>query len=228
EEKHIAITLRKIAGYLSKKNFAYELILVDDGSKDNTYNIAKNCEDLFENFKIYKNTPNAGKGYSVKRGVLSALGKYVLFMDADNSTSIYEFDKFLPFLEQGYDSVIASRRHKESRVNISQPIARAVLGYVYILLSNLIMHLYVKDINCGFKAYKNSVAKKVFSLQKMNDWSFDSEILFLIRKFNFSLKEVPVRWIHKGPSKTKPVQDSIKSFLSLIRIKLNDTGGEYK
>ena len=222
EEKHIRTTLEEISGYLSKRGFPCEVIVVDDGSTDKTFENAENCSKLFAYFKILKNDTNKGKGYSVRRGVLSAKGEYVLFMDADNSTSIYEFDKFLPYLKEGYDVVIASRRLKDSDVEEPQPFLRATMGLFYIVLSKVILGLRISDFNCGFKAYLGKAAKFLCEKQKMDDWSFDTELLFIAKKRGFRVKEAPVRWVHKSGSKVKPFKDGVKSFLSLMKIKLND------
>lgn len=228
EESNIGSTLDDVLNYLAHKSFSYEIIIVDDGSSDNTAAAAKRKALDFENFSIIINAENKGKGYSLRKGVPCAKGEIILFMDADNSTSIQEFDKFLPYFEQDYDAIIASRRLKGSVVGKSQPITRILLGQVYIFLSRLILNLKHRDLNCGFKAYKNAAAKKIFSLQRLDRWAFDTELLFLINKYDMKVKEVPVRWVHKSTSKVSPIKDGIKSFLDLITIRSNDIYGDYK
>lgn len=222
EANNIKNTLSEISGYVKEKAFGYELIVIDDGSTDGTYDLALSCSPLFTNFKVLKNEGNKGKGYSVRKGVLSARGEYALFMDADNSTSIYEFDKFLPHLKEGYDVVIASRRLKDSLVEEPQPLLRARMGQFYIFLTKIILGLNMSDFNCGFKVFLTRSARFIFELQKMDDWSFDVEVLFLINKYGLKIKEVPVRWLHKSGSKVKPVKDAIRSFISIVKIKSND------
>lgn len=222
EANNIKNTLSEIRDYIKSRAFDCELIIVDDGSTDDTYELALSGSSFFANFRVLKNENNKGKGYSVKRGILSAKGEHVLFMDADNSTSIYEFDKFLPYLKEGYDAVIASRRLEDSIVEEPQPLIRAKMGQFYIFLAKIILGLNMSDFNCGFKVFLARRARFMFELQKMDDWSFDVEILFLINKYGLRIKEVPVRWIHKSGSKVRPVKDAIRSFLSVIKIKLND------
>lgn len=227
EENTIESTLKEISEYVHKNRYSCEVIIVDDGSADNTIVNAQRSSALFDNFKIIKNLSNKGKGYSVKRAMLEAMGEYALFMDADNSTSISEFDKFLPHLKEGYDVVIASRRLKGSIVDEPQPLLRAKMGQFYIFLSRLILKLNVSDFNCGFKAYNVKSTRLIFGLQSMDDWSFDVELLFIINKYALKLKEVPVRWVHKSGSKVKPLKDAIRSFVSVLKIKANDIKRRY-
>lgn len=228
EEKNIRGTLEEIAGYLNERAFTYEMLVIDDGSSDKTSEIAGSCSNLFKNYKVLKNISNEGKGYSVRRAMLEAKGEYALFMDADNSTSIDEFDKFLPYLQTNYDVVIASRRMEGSMVEEPQPFLRAKMGEFYIFLSKVMLNMNISDFNCGFKAYNVKSARRIFEAQRMHDWSFDTELLFLSAKYGLKIKEVPVRWVHKATSKVRPVRDGIRSFLSLFKIKINDFSGKYK
>lgn len=228
EEKNISSTLLDIYSSLKNKGLVYEVILVDDGSEDDTVKEATKHKNLFKNFTIFQSKPNMGKGFVVRKGVFLSSGEYVLFMDADNSTQVSEIDKFLPYLEAGYDAVIGSRRLKESNITVSEPIMRIMLGQVYIFLSGLFIGKWVTDFNCGFKSYKSTVAKRLFSLQKMNDWSFDTELIFLINKLGLTMKEVPVKWEHKFTSKVQPIKAGINSFLSLIKIRSNAIKGLYR
>lgn len=228
EEKNIKSTLLEISEYLKNKSFDCELIIVDDGSGDRTSEFAGSAASLFKRFSLLKNDHNRGKGYSVRRGMLAAKGEYTLFMDADNSTSIYEFDKFLPYLKEGYDVVIASRRLKDSLVEEPQPFLRAKMGKFYIFLSKIILKLNLSDFNCGFKVYKMESSRFIFNLQKMDGWSFDVEALFLANKYGLKIKEVPVRWVHKSGSKVRPFKDAMKSLISIFKIKVNDLNHIYK
>ncbi len=231
EAKKIEVTINEVTGYLSGKGYGYELIIVDDGSEDDTLDIIKRYKALNSNgcIRILKNKPNRGKGHAVRKGIMEASGGYVLFMDADNSTRIFELERMLPCFEDGYDIIIGSRRLKNipDDIVISQPSYRHILGEIYIYISRLFFKISVRDYNCGFKMFKSNVAKKIFSRQRMNDWSFDLETLFLVEKYNLKIKEVPVNWKHYEGSKVRPVLDGIKSFISLFKIKSNDVSGKY-
>ena len=130
--------------------------------------------------------------------------------------------------KEGYDVVMGSRRLKDSKIDVPEPIMRIVLGNFYIFLSKIFFGINVSDFNCGFKSYKSDSAKRLFSLQTMDNWSFDTEVIFLIKKLRMKIKEVPVRWTHKNTSKVKPIQAGIDSFLSLLRIKFRELNGTYK
>jgi len=231
EAKKIEDTVNEVTGYLNEKGHSYELIIVDDGSEDDTLDIIKRYKTLNSNgsIKILENNPNRGKGCAVRKGITEATGEYILFMDADNSTRIFELEKMLPCFEDGYDVIIGSRRLKNipDDIVISQPSYRHILGEIYIYISRLFFKISVRDYNCGFKIFKSDVAKKIFSKQRMDDWSFDLEILFLVEKYNFRIKELPVNWKHCKGSKVRPILDGIKSFVSLFKIKANDISGEY-
>lgn len=222
EASNLASTLKDISQYLKNKDYAYEIIVVNDGSLDDTATIAKNAGSLFAHFTLLEHSPNRGKGYAVKVGVMAAQGELVLFMDADNSTRISQIEGLLSGIKDGYDVVIASRRIPGAIIETRQPFYRIILGNVYIVLSKLILGATVNDYNCGFKLYKKEAAKSLFMQLTRNDWSFDSELIYLIFKQGLKIKEIPVRWHdQKKTSKVKPLQDGIKSFISLVRIRFS-------
>lgn len=226
EEKNISNMLGDILSYFTTNNFEYEVVVVDDGSRDSTLEKARGYNGKIKHFTIIESSPNMGKGYALKKGMLAAHGDNILFLDADGSTAIKELDKFFDFLAEDYDIVIASRRVEGSSVKV--PFKRKILGEIYILFARIILGIKVSDINCGFKIFKKDTARKIFSKQVMNDWSFDAEDLFLAGKDGCRIKEIPVKWVHKDTSKVRPLRDGIKSFTSLIKIKLNDLRGKYR
>ncbi|MDD5194063.1 MAG: glycosyltransferase family 2 protein [Candidatus Omnitrophica bacterium] len=220
EGANIAFTLQDVAQYLKNKNYAYEIIVVNDGSLDETATLAALESKLFAHFTLLEHSPNRGKGYSVKEGVSAAKGELILFMDADNSTRINQIEGLMSAIIEGYDIAIASRRLPGAIIETRQPFYRIILGNIYILLSRLILGTAVNDYNCGFKLYKKAAAKLLFSKLVRDDWSFDSELIYLIFKHGLKIKEVPVRWHDKKKtSKVRPLRDGIKSLCSLFKIR---------
>lgn len=225
ERENIGSTLSDISEYLKDKDLRPEVIVIDDGSADDTVSKASPFKEKLDNFRLIESTPNRGKGYVIKKAVLEAKGQYVLFMDADSSVLIKELDKFLPELGDASDIYIASRRIPGA--DVTMPALRDVLGRIYVILANMVLATRVKDINCGFKIFKRVAAREIFVKKVMDDWSFDAEVLFLARKFGYTVKEVPVKWVYKDTSKVRPMQDGISSFRSLLKIRGNDIRGIY-
>ena len=199
----------------------YEIIVVNDGSKDKTVELIKKLN--YPHIKIINNRGNRGKGYSVRQGVMHAQGELVLFSDADLSTPIEEYAKLKSYLDQGYDIVIGSRRIKGADVKIKQPLHRRLLGQGFGFLVELLAIKGIKDTQCGFKMFKSDIAKKSFFLQKMDGFSFDVEVLFIAkRRFKARIKEVPVQWIDSAKlSKVNAGKESLRMLKDLIRIRFN-------
>lgn len=215
EEKRIELTLKKVEQFLSQNFDKYQIIIVDDCSTDNTNKIVSK----YKNVQILRNKKNRGKGYSVKRGILNAKYPLVLFSDADLATPIEELGKFMNYIKD-FDVVIASRNLKQSIVK--QTSSRKLIGATFSLLVNLIVLRGFKDTQCGFKLFRTDVAKKIVSLQTLNGFSFDVEILFIAKKLGYKIKELPVVWMNKSGSKVKLIKDSIKMLINLFKIRSNN------
>jgi len=216
ESKRIKRTLLQIEQYLSKHKAKYEIIVIDDGSTDDTVKVVKSLK--IKNLKILINRKNMGKGGSVRKGMLNSRGEYVLFSDADLSTPIEELDKLLRHIKK-YDIVIGSRALSGSNIKQHQPALREIIGKTFNFLVRFFTGLKIKDTQCGFKLFKGEATKEIFQKQKTRGFSFDVEVLYLAKRMRYSIKEVPITWINSPQSKVSAVKDSIKMLLDIIRIR---------
>ena len=222
EEKRIKNTLTLIENYVSNRFEKYEIIVVDDCSRDKTSEIAKQHKNTI----LLRNDKNLGKGYSVKRGIISAKYELVLFTDADLATPIAEIEKLLIQINLGYNIAIASRNLKDSKIIVQQPFYRQLMGKTFPLLVRILILPCFKDTQCGFKLFKTS-AKEIFLKQRINRFAFDVETLFLAKKYKFKVAEVPVTWIDQKGSTVSPLKDAVKMMIDLMRIKYYELIGVY-
>lgn len=218
EAGRLPLTLVDIDRILQKAKYPYEILVVNDGSTDNTADIVRKMADTVKNLKLIDNNVNQGKGGVVRQGMLLAKGQYRLFTDADNSTSIDQFDKMIPYFGEGYNVVIGSRAVKGSKLEPAQPFYKQLLGK----LSNIIIQIVnlpgIWDTQCGFKAFSEEAAEKIFSKTKINGWGFDIEALALARRFGYRIKEMPVRWVNNALSHVK-LSAYLKTFWENVKIR---------
>lgn len=200
----------------AKANPDWEFIFVDDGSTDTTTRLIKQA-----GFKLISYSQNQGKGFALKQGVKAASKSLTLITDIDWSTPLSELDKLLAARSDN-DLVIGSRKVSGATITRHQPLLREWLGKQFTNLTNLWLGTNVSDVTCGFKLFKTPVAKKLFALSKINRWSYDAEILYLAKKLNFSVKEIPIIWKNDSRTKVNLFKDIIRSIVDLIRIKLTD------
>lgn len=229
EEKRILPTLKEIYDYLSRQDYTYEIIIVDDGSSDNTVQLVKDfIGHNNKGINILMNGENRGKGFSVKRGMLAAKGELIFFTDADLSTPIEEIERCLPYFLNNYDVVIGSRSLPNSDIIIHQPWYREKMGKTFNFMVNMVLVKGIIDTQCGFKGFKKEAARLIFTRCRINGFSFDVEAIFLSQKFDFKIKEVPIRWKNSALSKVSPVRHPFQMFKDLITIKINDLKGKYQ
>ncbi|HXW68614.1 MAG TPA: GtrA family protein [Dissulfurispiraceae bacterium] len=226
EGKRIKKTLEALNDYFSNKPVTRQIIVVDDGSNDNTTGMVTDLKTRIDNLTVTSYQPNRGKGYAVKTGVEASQGEYILFTDADNSTPIEEFDKFYPLLKD-HEVVIGSRYAKGSSIVVAQPWYRVLIGRLANVLVQIFILDGVTDTQCGFKAFQHEAAREIFSRVKVNRFGFDIEILAIARLLAFSVREMPVSWYNAGESRVRPFKDALRTFFELIYIKLNLWGGRY-
>lgn len=233
EEERLPKTIENILAFLEKEKRAiekYELIIVNDASTDNTVEgiikIKKRIEKNKQLIKIISNASNKGKGYSVKRGLLEAKYHFSLFTDADLSTPIEELKTFLQYT-QTYDIIIGSRNLPESKRLIKQPWLRSTLGKIFPSIVNLILQLNIKDTQCGFKLLNKKAVNAVIPQLTIERFAFDVELLYIAKKQQLKIKELPVIWINAEGSKVHPIKDAVHMFKDVITIKKNDKKGMY-
>jgi glycosyltransferase involved in cell wall biosynthesis len=226
--------LNSVRDYLNEKKFSWEVLILDDGSKDGTIRLANEFVSLHPNFRLYKE-PHRGKGGTLLAGVNYAKGDIVLTLDMDQSTPISEFDKFLVKFNKGSDIVIGERNGRPG-----QPWFRKLMAYGLVFLRTLILRLPYKDTQCGFKAYNRNAIEKVFSkIQIYGGRSssqsgsvsagFDLEVLYIARKQKIKVAEVPVEWYEYGERKeVSPFKDSWEGLRDLLIIRLNSLQGKYQ
>lgn len=230
EEKRIGETLQDIDKYLEKQKYGYEIIVVDNGSNDNTCSVVKEYQETsVENLvRLCLSKSIGAKGSAVKLGIADhAQGEYIMFMDADNATPISEIEKFWPYLESGEAQIVIGSRYLEnSDVTRKQPIYRILLSRASNLLIQALAAPGIHDTQLGFKAFTNKAAKDIFSLVTIPGWGFDMEVLTIARIHGYKVKEVGVKWHERGGSHV-PLGAYLESLVDLFKIKFNALTGRY-
>ncbi len=221
EEKRIGDSLTKIYSFLEKRDYDFEIIVIDDGSNDNTLNLLTKFSKKVSKIIILKNDTNRGKGYSVKRGILKSKGDAILFTDADLSTPIEETDKLIGWIKNGYQIAIGSRDLPDSQIEKHQVWYREFMGRAFNKIIRIILDLDYHDTQCGFKCFKRNAALEIFNSLKLCGFSFDVEILFIAKQHGIKVKEVPVRWYNSPESKVKIIRDSSRMLWDILNIRFN-------
>lgn len=234
EQNRLPRTLEQITSYLAgsrplARSSNTEIIVVDDGSRDDTAKVAEGFAKLHSNVRVLRNPGNRGKGYSVRHGMLEAKGEWVLFSDADLSAPIEEIEKLFRAIEEHDASVaIGSRALDRSLIGVHQSWFRENAGRLFNLFMRMLVGLPFWDTQCGFKLFRRDASQDVFSRQKIDGFGFDVEALFIARKLKYKTVEVPVRWNHAEGTKLDFFGDSLNMFLDLLRVRLNDLSGSYR
>lgn len=227
EQNRIGKSLKELDAYLSRQNYSYEILVINDGSKDKTAEVVSEAAKTVKNLRLIDNRENHGKGYVVRQGMLEARGEYRLFSDADSSVSIDQIEKFWPYFKEGYDVVIGSIEVEGAKVEEHAAWYRRFIGHWAKLLIRALAIWEIRDTQRGFKCFTARAAESVFPKQTITRWGFDIEILVIAKKQGYKIKEVPVVWINPGESKVN-LSAYINTFKELLQIKWNLIRGKYK
>jgi dolichyl-phosphate beta-glucosyltransferase len=226
EELRLPATLERIAAFLPSLGEGTEILVVDDGSKDRTAEVAESFAKTIPNLRVISNGVNRGKGYSVRHGMIEARGRDVLFTDADLSAPIEEAPKLIEALKD-HDVAIGSRALDRSLITVHESRFREFAGIVFNTIVRLILRLPFVDTQCGFKAFRREPCKILFEQQRIERFGFDPELLYLARHHGLQTIEIPVRWGHSPATKVNMFRDSIHMFVDVFTIRWNAIRGRY-
>ncbi len=228
--------LERVATYVESHDFCHEVLIVDDGSRDDSAERVARFAADHPRFRLLRE-PHRGKAGAVIAGVLAATGEYVLFCDMDQATPVEELERFLPYLHGSYDVVIGSR----SRWRAGAPLIRQLMARGFVLLRRCLVDLGgIEDTQCGFKCLRRSVAQPLCAALQVNRGeavqapgatvtaAFDVELLYLAHRLGYRIAEVPVHWHHVGTRRVDPLRESLRGLRGLLAIRINDLAGRYR
>ncbi len=225
EERRLPVTLAQAYDFLQQQPYRGEVLVVENGSQDRTFEIAQEFAREHQGFCVLSEA-SRGKGSAVKRGMLAASGEYRFMCDADFSMPIAEINRFLPPALTGFDVAIASRE-APGAVRYQEPPYRHRVGRVFNGLIRLLALPGLHDTQCGFKCFRAPVALDLFGRQTLSGWSFDVELLFIAHLLGYRIVELPIPWYFNPDSKVSVVRDSLRMAVDLVRIRLNSLRGVY-
>jgi dolichyl-phosphate beta-glucosyltransferase len=227
ESVRIRATLDRVLAHIRDRQWDAEILVVNDGSRDNTAQVIEEYAARHPHLRLLQNPGNRGKGYSVRNGMLHASGEILLFSDADLSSPIEEADKLFSSLAAGADVAIGSRWLRTELQTQRQSLHRQLFGRIFNLMLRIVLRLPYRDTQCGFKAFTRRAAQTIFPRQHIERWGFDPEILFLARKFGLRVEEVPVEWAHSEGTRINPLRDGMRMLIEMLRVRWYSLTGEY-
>ena len=221
EEKRIGASLTKIMDYMEQKKLSYELVIADDGCRDNTEAVVKSIVGNRAPLQYLKGEGNKGKGNAVKRGMIASQGDFSLLTDADLSTPIDELDKFLGAMKVPSAVILGNRKTSGANVRKHQAFIRENMGKVFTLLTNAILCMWQSDFTCGFKVFGRGARERIFGAATIDRWGYDAELLFLAKHYGYRMVDVPVVWDNSEATKVNLVVDTLRTFKELFEIRWN-------
>lgn len=225
EEKRLPVTLPRVLEVSRSWDFGVEVLVVDNASTDRTSEIVR--EIAAENPVVsLQAEPIQGKGAAVRKGMLEGQGEYLFIFDADMAMPVEEVVNFLPPRLTDCDIAIGSREAKGA-VRYDEPWRRHVMGRVFNGIVRMFAIPGIQDTQCGFKCFKREVARELFSIQRIDGWAFDVEVLYIAKRREYRIKEVPINWYFGQDSRVSPMSDSVKMFNEVLKIRRNGRRGQY-
>ena len=227
ESARIPATLQSVVSCVRAHDWAAEVIVVNDGSRDATAEVVREFARHAPEVRLIENPGNRGKGYSVRSGMLEALGEVVMFTDSDLSAPIEEAERLFSAIAQGADIAIGSRWLESGRQTQRQPLYRQFFGRCFNAVTRIVMGLPFADTQCGLKAFTRAAAQTVFRLQTIERWGFDPEVLFIALQRGYRVVEVPVSWAHDERTRMSYLRDGMKMLEEIAVIRWNAFRGRY-
>ena len=226
EERRIVPTLEKLVGYFTSCPFRWEVLVVDNGSDDETAAVVETWASEVQQVRL-ESLPTAGKGLAVRHGMLQTTGEYRFMCDADMSMPVEHLDDFLQRMTEGYDIVIGSRQTEGAR-RFGEPYIRHLMGRVFNWVVRLVAVGGFEDTQCGFKMFRGEVADEIFPKQRATGFGFDVEVLFIAKLRGASILEMPIDWHHEPSSKISPVADSVRMVMDAVLTRWRGVIGVYR
>ncbi len=225
EEKRLPKSLEQVAAFVAAQDYPIEVIVVNNNSRDTTAQVAQDFAARHPYTRVI-DEPRQGKGAAVRTGIMAGQGEYLMVCDADFSMPVEEIAKFMPPALSGYDVAIASREAPGAR-RIGEPHYRHLMGRVFNFIVRTLAIPRIQDTQCGFKAFRREVARDIFSVQTIDGWGFDVEVLFVALKRGYKLVEVPITWYYMPQSRINPIRASFEMLSEVLRVRLNGWRGLY-